>query len=135
MKRQITIAILAIFILSLILPAFASQLKEPFRFPPAPRLVYPISDEVVLSGKDFLEFKWLIRDFIDIDHYEFRLYKGYDMYASNLALKEQLPSDASSTKVKSEFFEENQVYTWSLRQVLNGGEKSDRSFQSFKVIK
>ena len=57
------------------------------------------------------------------------------MYAANLIYKENLPAGASSIKVKADLFEVGQVYTWSLAQVSFAGYKSDKSFNSFKVIK
>ena len=64
-----------------------------------------------------------------------KIYKGYKMYVANLIYKEDLSAEVSSLKVKSDLFEDGQVYTWSLIQVSYSGYKSDRSFNSFKVIK
>lgn len=120
------------------LPAFAVDFMwggrgSLFRRPPAPHLVFPIYDEVTLR-EDYLEFKWW-NTFRGIDRYEFRLYKGYEMYNDNLILKKTLPFNAGSIKVEAQFFENNQVYTWSLIQVADSGEKSEKSFISFRVIK
>jgi hypothetical protein len=102
--------------------------------PPAPRLHYPVLEEVVLTGNNPLEFSWWIEQ-IGIDHFEFRLYKGYDMYAANLIYKERLAASSSSLKVKPDLFENNAVYTWSLLQVDVEARKSDKSFNSFRVVK
>lgn len=104
-----------------------------FGTPPEPRLLYPTADTVTLAGKDSLEFSWM-NDFIGIDHFIFKIYKGYNMYAAGLIYSESLLSGASSIKVKSDLFEEGQVYTWSLVQVSLSGQKSDKSFSSFKVV-
>ncbi len=137
MKQGIKIAIAIIFVLSLILPVFARSrgLIEFFNTPPEPRLIYPTAETVILTGKDFLEFKWGISELIDINYYDFRLYKGYNMFASNLLFKQRLSSNTFSIKIKSSLFEDGQVYTWALRQVVYSGEKSDPSFNSFKIIK
>jgi len=137
MKQGIKIAIAIIFILSLGSPVFARSrgLVEFFNAPPEPRLMYPTGETVILTGKDFLEFKWWISGFIDIDYYDFRLYKGYNMYASNLIFKQRLPANTFSIKIESSLFEDGQVYTWALRQIVYSGEKSDPSFDSFKIIK
>jgi len=137
MKRGIKIAIAIIFVLSLTLPVFARArgLGNFLNPPPEPRLTYPTAETVILTGKDFLEFKWGISELINIDYYDFRLYKGCNMFASNLLVKQRLPSDTFSIKIKSSLFEDRQVYTWALRQVSFSGEKSDPSFSSFKVIK
>jgi len=101
---------------------------------PEPRLLYPINDKVVLGGKDFLEFRWM-NDFMGIDHFILKIYKGYNMYESGLIYKENLPMNTSSIKIKSNLFEDGQVYTWSLIQVSLAGQKSDQSFNSFKIEK
>jgi len=128
-----------IFILLFIFPFFANSLAfSPFAnfqtSPPSPRLLYPVTDKVVLTGKDFLEFKWW-NDFGLTDHYEFRLFKGYRMYASDLIYKENVPARESSVKIKSEVFQDGQVYTWSLMRVAVNEQKSDKSFNSFTIIK
>jgi len=57
------------------------------------------------------------------------------MYESGLIYKENLPMNTSSIKIKSNLFEDGQVYTWSLIQVSLAGQKSDQSFNSFKIEK
>lgn len=107
-----------------------------FDYPPAPRLIYPISDKVNLSGKESLEFKWdVYGGYINTAYFDFRLYKGYNTVAANLILKKRVDYNAYSIKVSSDLFEDNQVYTWTLRQILNSGEKSDPSYNSFLIIK
>ena len=128
-----------IFILFLALPAKAGTIRfesaaNPFNNPPAVRLLYPIYDTVTLTGRDYLEFRWF-NDYVGIDHFIFGIYKGYNMYGKDLLHKQDLPPQESSVKIKSDFFEDGQVYSWSLIQVISGGQKSDKSFNSFKVIK
>ncbi len=101
---------------------------------PQPRLRYPIYDSVIISKGQPLEFSWW-NDFTNTSGFILKLYKGYDMYADNLMLKENLPASADSFKVKTDLFEAGKVYTWSLVRVSFSGSKSDRSFNSFKVIK
>ena len=101
---------------------------------PEPRLRYPINETAILTGNDPLEFKWW-NDFVGIRGFTLKVYKGYNLYAANLIHKEDLPPETSSVKVKSDLFEDGQVYTWSLIRVSFAGNKSDRSFNSFKVIK
>ncbi len=101
---------------------------------PEPRLRYPISETAILTGNEPLEFKWW-DDLVGIRGFTLKIYKGYNMYAGNLIHKEDLPPEASSVKINSGLFEDGQVYTWSLIRVSFAGYKSDRSFNSFKVIK
>jgi hypothetical protein len=142
-KKPLTVAWVMgtgiIFVLSIAGVLFASDVRHSgsishFNAPAEPRLLYPIKDEVTLSGKDVLEFRWW-NDFMGADHFIFKIYKGYNMYASDLITKQDVPSSASSIKIKSELFEDDQVYTWSLILVALGGQKSDKSFHTFKVIK
>jgi len=102
--------------------------------PPAPRLRYPINDTVILLVNQPLEFSWW-NDFTQTRGYIFKLYKGYNLFAANLIFKEELPSEAFSIKIKPELFNAGQVYTWSLVRISFSGPKSDKSFNSFKVIR
>lgn len=136
MLNKIIVFILSCFVF-LTVNAYASfgSLRDTFCPPPEPRLLYPISDKVDLKGKDTLEFRWQISTIIDKDYYDFRLYKGYEMYEKNLILKKKLDPDIYSFTIDSSQFEDGQVYTWSLRQVARARGKSERSYDSFKVIK
>ncbi len=134
-KRVIFIA--AVFVLFLVSSARAGDSGirfTNFNTPPEPRLLYPIYDTAVISGGNPLEFRWF-NDYMGIDHFILRIYKGYNMYGSGLIYKQNIPAGESSLKIKPDLFEDGQVYTWSLIQVALGGEKSDKSFNSFKVIK
>jgi len=132
-KRGLVPAI--IFVLFTLIPAYAGDIQFiRLNKPPEPRLLYPIYDTVTLTGNAPLEFRWF-NDYLGIDHFIFKIYKGYNMYASGLIYKQNIPSGDSSLKLKADLFENGQVYTWSLIQVALGGEKSDKSFNSFRVIK
>lgn len=102
--------------------------------PPVPRLRYPINDTVILPLNQALEFSWW-DDFEQTRGYIFKLYRGYNIFAANLIFKEELPSEASSIKIKPELFNTGQVYTWSLVRISFSGSKSDKSFNSFKVLR
>ena len=135
-ERKAFLFFVACFAFFAALPLFAGDLgmtRSGFSGTPPPRLLYPITDKVDLSGKDSLEFRWWNN--FGIDHYEFRLFKGYNMYAPDQLDKKILPSKISSIAVKADVFEDGQVYSWSLIAVSYGGQKSDKSFSSFRVIK
>jgi len=102
---------------------------------PGPTLLYPITDNIVLNGKDKLEFKWMTGGLVNTRYYEFKIYKGYNMYAKYLIYRCQAPADIEPFTVPVSLFTENQVYTWSIRQVFSSGLKSDKSFSPFKIIK
>jgi len=120
----------------LLLCGFSSGHQAPGRGDniPAPRLLYPIYDTVVLKGNTPLEFRWL-NDYVWTGHFIFKLYKGYNMYASGLILKQDVSPEESGIKIDSGLFSDGQVYTWSLVTVGFDGQKSDKSFNSFKVIR
>ena len=99
-----------------------------------PYLIYPATEDITLKGKDFLEFRWERAGGVRLDHFEFKLYKGYETIASTLMFKQNFPREIYPIRIPAGQFESNQVYTWSLRQVFMNGEKSDRSFSSFKII-
>ncbi|MDP3142664.1 MAG: hypothetical protein Q8N14_01770 [Candidatus Omnitrophota bacterium] len=135
-KTQIAIAIIFVFVLLSSVFAGSSGSISFGKFSdyvPEPRLTYPIYEEVNLAG-DFLEFRWW-NDIAGMRYFDFRLYKGYNMYEQDLIYKERLPQDVSSIKIKADLFEDNQVYTWSLLQISLSGQKSDKSFNSFRVFK
>jgi len=98
-----------------------------------PQLLYPITHTIDLSDKDYLEFRWL-DDLTQLDHYVFKIYKGYNMYASELIYKQNISERTTSYRIKSEYFKRGQVYTWSLVRVSIGGQKSNKSFSSFKLV-
>jgi len=105
-----------------------------YNSPPEPRLRHPIYDTVIIENDQALEFGWWI-DSTDTGGFILKIYKGYNMYADNLILKENLPADVDSFKVKTDLFEDGKVYTWSLIRTSLSGYKSDKSFNSFKIIK
>jgi hypothetical protein len=100
-----------------------------------PILLYPITDDIVLSGKDYLEFKWIRNYFVQTEYFDFRLYKGYNTTAANRIFKQSFSSNEYPIRIPVALFEENQVYTWVLVLVFYDGRKSDKSFSSFKIIK
>ena len=101
---------------------------------PAPRLMSPFAGEVVLTGKSSLTFEWSTEgDPTRRQYYDFRIYKGRDMLASTLIYKEKIT--AYKTDVKADLFQNGGVYTWAVRQVYGGGDKSRRNFSSFKITK
>ncbi|MDD5729827.1 MAG: hypothetical protein PHN57_01670 [Candidatus Omnitrophica bacterium] len=104
-------------------------------FAAGPDLLYPVTDKITLSGKDSLEFKWIARNLVQTRYFDFRLYKGYNTIEKNLIFKKQLNTGENTVKLASSMFEVNQVYTWTLMQVFLGGDKSEKSYSPFKIIK
>jgi len=101
---------------------------------PGPQLVSPIADDIVLPAGSSVKFKWLCERMTTTDYYEFRLYKGYSMTVDTLIKKDNVKPGDCEIELPAESFEINQVYTWSLKQVFLSGQKSDKSFVSFKII-
>jgi len=137
MKKLLILSVLPLFVLICLVPLFAFELgaRGPFDFPPGPKLIYPASDSVNLSGKEFLEFQWDTTDFIDANDYEFRLYKGYKTLEGNLIERKVFSSSVSSLKLSAAQFENGQVYTWVMRRTFSDGRKSEITSNSFVVTK
>lgn len=98
----------------------------------SPRLAYPIGPEAAITG-NYLEFKWWHAG-PGVRSYEFSLYKGGGP-SGDVIVQRTLPFDASSIQVEAKLFEDDQAYTWTLRQVSDDGQKSDKSFNTFRVNK
>lgn len=129
------IFLLLAFAVSAFAGRFGSNFPGDITPPYAPQLLFPITEDIDLTGKNVLEFKWVPCSSIDIASYDFRLYEGYQTFEANLILKKIINSPLSSFKLDSSKFEIDQVYTWVLRSITIGGQKSDKSFSSFKIIK
>lgn len=123
----------------LAIPAFAFEIGRGINSftegPPPPRLLAPIGETIDLTGKDTLEFRWIWDNAAVLDGYEFRVFKGRDTTQANLIYKTGLSRDTSSLAMEADRFENGQVYTWTLKAVSLGGQKSDPSSNSFRVIK
>lgn len=104
-------------------------------FVPGPTLLYPVTEDIVLTGKDYLEFRWRRSELVMTDHLVFKLYKGYNTVQDNLIIRQDFHIDTYPIKLPASQFEEGEVYTWVLIEVFRSGKKSDKSFSSFKIIK
>lgn len=104
-------------------------------FMPGPRLLSPVTDDIDSSGKEVIEFRWLAGNLARTDYFDFRLYKGHKTTAAELIFKQRYSVHELPVKIPVSMFETDQVYAWVLIQVFLGGEKSDKSFSSFKIIK
>jgi len=136
--RKICLAVI-IFTLCLSSLSMAASVSFSYGFndyddPIPPRLRYPINELAVLPPGEPLEFSWW-NDVTDTRKFILKIYKGYNMYADNLIAREELPQSVSLYNADSGLFNDGQVYTWSLVRVTGAGYKSDRSFNSFKVVR
>lgn len=103
--------------------------------PPAPELISPASENLNLAGKTEVEFRWIASNFIMFSGYEFKLYKGYETILDNLMHTEKASNTQSSIKLPISMFTAGQVYTWRLRNIATGGQRSDWSGSTFKILK
>jgi hypothetical protein len=136
-QKKLAIVFVFIFCFVGISPAHAVSFTLEgglYNSPPEPRLRNPIYDAVILNSTQPLEFSWW-NDVTGTRGMIFKIYKGYNMYEDNLIHKEDLPDSLSSVKIDSALFEDGEIYTWSLVRVGFSGKKSDKSFNSFKIIK
>lgn len=101
-----------------------------------PRLIYPNDTIVVLDGQKKLEFKWgLASGPMRLDYIDFFIYKGAGAAEENLLFKTRLSFNEYSVKLDSALFEDNQVYTWGIRQFFLRGKKDNSSLALFRVYK
>jgi len=100
-----------------------------------PYLLHPTSEEVTIPKDGSLEFRWERTDAVTTDQYIFKLYKGRNTAKDDLILKKEVSTDEYPLALPASQFEDGQVYTWVLQQVFLSGNKSDKSFASFKANK
>ncbi|MDD5130932.1 MAG: hypothetical protein PHS66_07810 [Candidatus Omnitrophica bacterium] len=133
-KTLILTALIFTFISASSAGTVSCTLDNQFNSAPAPRLRFPIYETAAINARQPLEFSWWL-DAVNTSGFILKVYKGFNMYADNLILKENLPPGASAYQASPDLFEDGKVYTWSLVRISFAGYKSDRSFNSFKVIK
>lgn len=101
------------------------------REPPAPQLLEPGDTVNVERGADVC-FRWMPASFGGGEfQYEFRLYHGKEMVEKNLLFSKKISQRENSILIKSDRFEENKLYAFSVRLV--GPSKSRASYSLFKV--
>jgi len=140
MKYGMRIGVIFYLAVFLVLPALindsygGSHIGVGDEYVPAEVLLYPTTDDINLSGKNYLEFRWIRTDLARTDYFDFRLYKGYNTVQSSLIFKKQFSSNVFPIEIPASLFENGQVYSWVLVQVFFDGRKGDKSFSSFKII-
>jgi len=107
--------------------------REPF--PAGPQLLYPVTEDIKLSGKQSLEFRWNFPNQIDTDYFYLRIYKGFDTTVKNMIFRQRYSVSELPPKLPASFFQLNQVYTWVLVQVYFDGRRSEGVFSPFKITK
>lgn len=116
--------------------AFYAGRKKTGMFP-APRMISPITEEVDLSPKEALLFRWspYRGGASALIYFDFRIYKGYEAIESALVYKEKLTARKSNIEISADTFDSGDIYTWSIRYKNKDGTYSPKNFHSFKVIK
>ena len=104
---------------------------------PQPRLIRPVVEVVDLRGKKELAFEWSTHEqpVSGRSCYQFKVYKGYQMYVTDLIIKKELSRGANEIKINADNFHNGETYTWALRQRSNDFQWSDYGYHSFKVVK
>lgn len=118
-----------------VLPASYANRNALFDSIEAPTLLYPVTEGIDLSGKDSLEFRWIKTPGIFVYYTEFKLYKSANNFASDLIYKETIQPGNFPVKIPVTYFEKDQVYSWTLRIVLTDGNRTEKAYGTFKVIK
>lgn len=138
MKKILLIFAIGLIGISRISEGRMSMVEAPSAdFIPPPVLLQPKSENVDLTDKEFLEFKWSPHEGASgfRDYYDFRIYNGYKTVEETLLFKEKLAPDTYQYNIKADRFQDGAVYTWTMRQLYTDGRKSAESHNSFKVIK
>ncbi|MBM3249934.1 MAG: hypothetical protein FJZ09_03700 [Candidatus Omnitrophica bacterium] len=135
MRQIMKLVLGAAFLLVLSGPAFSLGGARDMDAPPPPDLSYPTREEIDLTAKDSLEFRWYVHDLMTVSYCEFKLYKGYVGQDAELIISEKVTSPDHSFAVGVDRFQAGQVYTWTVRAISYEGWKSDTSSYSFKVVK
>ncbi len=99
----------------------------------APTLLYPVTEDIDLSGKDSLEFRWIKTPGLFVYYTEFRLYKSANNFASDLVYKGNIQPGNYPFKIPATYFEAGQVYSWTLRIVLTNGNRTEKAYSTFKI--
>ncbi|MFA5147905.1 MAG: hypothetical protein WC491_02105 [Candidatus Omnitrophota bacterium] len=103
---------------------------------PKPRIIAPC-DTVDITGKSTIEFKWysyMRATAAKGGYFDLRIFKGTDMYESNMIFKQQVDPQKSSIEVDAKLFEPGQAYSWQIRQVKYDLRKSDWAYETFKMV-
>jgi hypothetical protein len=103
-------------------------------FAPGHSLYAPVTENIDLSGKNYLEFRWRRGQFTNIRYYILKIYKGYNTYAADRIFMEHYYANRYSAEIPAGLFEKDGVYTWTLQEVFYSGRKGDASLSSFIVI-
>jgi len=102
---------------------------------PKPRIIAPC-ETVDLTGKNAIEFKWysyLRATEASGGYLDLRVFKGTNMYESNMIFKQQVDPQKDRIEVDVKLFEPGQTYSWEIRQVKYDLRKSDWVYESFSV--
>lgn len=136
MRKNFTLKL--IFLLLFFIPVFSyfcAGRDSLFDSISAPTLLYPVTEDIDLSGKDFLEFKWIKTPGAFVYYTDFNLYKSANNFASDRIYKERIQPDNYPFKVPAKYFEKNKIYSWTLRIILTNGKRTEQAYSTFKVIK
>lgn len=139
LKRKITLlsSLALLAALSFSRPVYGSTMRDAsnLEFPPGPQLLYPATEDIKLSGREFLEFKWNFPGQIDTDYFYLRIYKGRETHVKNMIFRQRYSVSELPPRMPASFFQLNQVYTWVLVQVYKDGRRSEEVYSPFKIIK
>ena len=112
--------------------SFNDLLRRQAGEPAPPRLISPVTETTPYPDTPSIEFRWE-NSAIDVRYFEFRLYRGYDLYARNLVLKKTIPGSASTFSLPAATCVPGQPYSWSLVRVNLDGRKSEKVYAVFSI--
>ncbi|MCA9407812.1 MAG: hypothetical protein KC733_03920 [Candidatus Omnitrophica bacterium] len=98
-----------------------------------PFLYGPCTDNISITDKNFLEFHWKpVNDTVFMG-YELKIYEGLKTRKEHLIFSQMIPGAVRATPIEIRLFQPGHTYSWELRQIYFGGEKSRRAYCSFKI--
>lgn len=124
-----------IFVSFLSLPVFAQGFRGMSNVVPNPEIRYPAGEELDITGKDTVTFKWRTPGSFDIDHVNCKIYKSDITSDSNKIFSQEVDPFQSEVDIKTDLFQNGERYTIVLQSISQEGFKSDKVFNSFVVKK
>jgi len=99
----------------------------------SPYLYAPCTENVTVNGKGEVEFRWNPVHPMRVRSYIFRLYLGFETKKTNLVISAKIDGRATNLRLPADTLDPKQTYSWVLVEIFGSGQKSDRSFCSFKI--
>lgn len=104
---------------------------------PAPRMLFPRTEEVSFPSEGDVVFKWSPHEAVSFEKSicALRIYKGCYKLESGLIYKAECDGRQRSIRIPADLFEDGETYTWVLRKEYVSKGRTLWNLQTFKVTK